>query len=102
MMAKQNPLVRGLVVVPVPQALSRRGPAVVEAHHFRGNELGVKAESDEKKTGRRAKNPDAVDVLAAVKRDRAQAVGAGHGKQRHDPDGFSIFHFFEYRAWDVE
>ena len=71
--AEDDPFVGGLEIVAVAQPLGGRGALVVERHHARGDEFGVKAIADGVGAGRGQHQPDAVDVLAAVERDAAQA-----------------------------
>ena len=73
MVAEHDPLVGRLEIVAVAQALGGSGALVVERHHARRDEFGVEAEADEVGADRGQHQPDAVDVLTAEKRDRAQA-----------------------------
>ncbi len=44
-MTEQNPLVRGLEILAIPQSLSRSGPPVVQPKYPNGEEAAVKTES---------------------------------------------------------
>ena len=46
MMAEENPLVGGFEIVTVAQAFGGSGAAIIEHHHFGGDEFGVEAEAD--------------------------------------------------------
>src|SRR5262249_38729181 len=72
MVAEQDPLIRRLKVVAVPQALGGRGPLVVQRHDPGGNELGIEAKAEGVGTDRGQHQPDAVDVLPAKDSDRTQ------------------------------
>jgi hypothetical protein len=72
MMAEENPLVGGLEIVAVAQALGGRGALVVQGHDACGDELGVEAVADGVAARGREYQPDAVDALAAIKCDSTQ------------------------------
>ena len=67
--------------MPVAQTLGGRGAAVVEHHHFGGDELGVEAEADGVDAGGGGYQPQAVDRFAAIAGNDTQANGAAdcHG-----------------------
>ena len=72
-MAEHDPLIGGLEIVSVAQALGRRGPLVVQRHHARRDELAVKTVSRGIAARRRHHQPQAVDVLPAIQCDTAQS-----------------------------
>ena len=81
MVAEDDPLVGGLEIVAVAQPLGRGGALVVERHHAGGDEFGVKTIPDGIRARGGQHQPDAVDVLAAVEGDTAQA-DRRHGSHR--------------------
>ena len=87
MVAEYDPLVGGFEIVPVAQALGRRGPLVVQRHHARRDELPVEAVGRGIAARRRHHQPQAVDVLPAMQGDAAQADPrrAGHGSPKEIP-----------------
>ena len=70
--AEDDPLVGGLEIVAVAQALGGGGALVVEHHDARGDEFGVEAVGGGVAAGGGEDQPEAVDVLAAVERDAAE------------------------------
>src|SRR4051794_31481396 len=87
MMSEQNPLVRRLIVVAIPQAFGRRGTLVVKQHYLCSNKARVETKADEITASRRGHKPQAVHRLAAntgyfAKTDRGQHC-------HYTPDNFA-------------
>ena len=89
--AEDDPLIGGLEIVAVAQALGGRGALVVQRHHARGDELGVEAIADGIGARRRQHQPDAVDVLSAVERDRPESEPPPSPRQRPKEDAGRFF-----------
>src|SRR5579872_1875034 len=74
-MSEQDPFIRGFEVVAVLEPLGRRGALIIQRHHPRCDELRVEPEAKGVGASRREYQPGAIDVLAAVQSDSAQAKG---------------------------
>ncbi len=93
MMAEDDPFVGRLEIVAVAQALGGRGALVVERHHPRGDELGVKAIPNGVGAGRGEHQPQAVDMLPAIERDSAETKCSNAGN-RQPENGTQNLHDF--------
>ena len=69
MVAEDDPLVGGLEIVAITQALSGSRAAVVESHDFGGDERAVEAIAHEIGADRGDDEPGAVDGLTAILRN---------------------------------
>ena len=88
----EHPLVRRHVVHAVVVPLGRRLAAVVEHEHLLGDELAVEAVGDEIRRERGGHQPDGVDVLAAVERQRSERECTDDGDAAPDEDGRELVH----------
>ena len=81
MMAEDDPFVRLHEILAVVVDLARRGAAVVERQHARGNPFGVKPVADGVGADRRDENIGGIDRLAPAKRQRGVSRRAEQGEQ---------------------
>ena len=88
----EHPLVRRHVVHAVVVPLGRRLAAVVEHEHLLGDELAVEAVGDEIRRECGGHQPDGVDVLAAVERQRSERERTDDGDAAPDEDGRELVH----------
>jgi hypothetical protein len=77
--AEDNPLVRRLEVMPVPEALGRSGAPVVQHHHLRSNECGVEPVPDQVSAAGRQHQPHAVHRLATIDGDGCERESGENG-----------------------
>ena len=81
MMAEDDPFVRLDEIPAVVVDHARRGAAVVERQHARGNPFGVKPVADGVGADRGDENIGGIDRLAPAKRQRGIRARAGQGEQ---------------------
>ena len=85
MVAEHDPLIGGLEIVPVAQAFGGRRAAVVERHHFGGQERRVETVADKVNANRSRHHPQAVDRLPRSLRQHGDRIGSQHRYQRPNP-----------------
>ena len=75
---EEDPLIGGLEIVAVAQALGGRGALVVQRHHARGDELSIKPVADGVGARRGDHQPGAADRFSAVQRDHPESERRHH------------------------
>ena len=94
MVAEENPLVGGLKILAIAQALGGRGAMVIQSEDARGDELAVEAIAGSIGAGGSDDEPDAIDGLTAPEREGAEANGGGEGEEGPE-DGAKELHASE-------
>ncbi len=79
MVAEQHPLVGGVEVDPVLQALGRGGTGVVDLEDLAGDEPGVEAVGDRVRAEGRHDQPDGRDLLTPGQGEHGPAERADKG-----------------------
>ena len=91
-MAEDDPFVRLYKILAVVVNLARRGAAVVERQHARGNPFGVKPVADGIGADRGDENIGGINRFAPAKRQRGIRGRASQGEQEPENWSQNLFH----------
>jgi len=91
-MSEDHPFIGGNEIAAIVQSLGRSGPLSIEGKHLGGNKLAVEAVSQGVCAEGRNHQPHGVNLLATMKRNRAQRKRTENGNSEPNHDSYRFFH----------